>query len=130
AVLGGNLQPVNRGVSLDCGFAVRGGDVLVAGLRAFENALLDRERGDDLVPRLRWLGTLEVVGEEQLLLLGDGLLRDGGRLRGWGVDGDQDEGDEQEGSLHGELALRRGGQFVPPSRLYDRFTRRRSRWRC
>lgn len=71
AVLGGDLQAVDGSVGLDLGFAVGGGDGLVAGLGALEGAVLDGEGRDDLVPDLGRRGALEVVGEEEFLLHGD-----------------------------------------------------------
>ena len=60
---------MDGGVGGDGGLAVLGGDVLVAGLRALEDAVLDDEGGDDLVPELRGLFALEVVGENRLKMV-------------------------------------------------------------
>ncbi len=94
AVLGGDLQAVHGGVGRDGGLAVGGRDVLVAGLRALERALLDDEGRDDLVPDLGGLGALEVVGEEQFLLLGDRLGRDRRKVGREGGRSDEKQGRE------------------------------------
>ncbi len=89
AVLRGEVEAKDRGVGGDGGFAVGGGDVLVARLRAFERAVFDGKGRDDFVPDLGGLGALEVIGEKEFLLFGDGLGRDGGRVRGKGGGGDE-----------------------------------------
>src|SRR5260221_7040933 len=88
------------------GLAVCRGNVLVAGLGPLERPVLEGERGDDLMPFLRDLGFLEVVGEEELLLLGDGLLRDGGLVVGEDGRGDEEEGRERESQVHGSSLVR------------------------
>ncbi len=100
AVLGGDLQAVHGRVRRDGGLAVGGRNVLVAGLRALEHAVFDDERRDDSVPDLGGFGAFEVVGEQELLLLGDRLGRDGRQVGREGMSGEDEEGDQEEGSVH------------------------------
>ena len=78
AVPGGDLQAVDGGVGGDGGFAIGGGDVLVAGLHTLQCALFEDEGVHDPVPGLRRRGALEVIGKKEFLLPGDGFGRDGG----------------------------------------------------
>src|SRR4051812_11488272 len=78
AVLGRDLEAMDRRVWRDGGFAVGSRDVLIAGLGALEGAVFHSESWDDLVPDLCRLCALEVIGEEELLFLCDGLRRNAG----------------------------------------------------
>ena len=70
-VFGGEFQAVDGRMRCDGGLAVGGRHVHLARLGASQCALLEGESVYDLMPALVVLGALEVVGEEQLLLVGN-----------------------------------------------------------
>src|SRR5438552_2802175 len=100
-VLGGNFQAIDGGMGGDDRFPVLGRRVFLARLRALERPLLEGESIDDLMPWLRGRGTLEVIGEKKLLLMGDGFSRDGGQIGGESSRCDERKGGEENARVHG-----------------------------
>ena len=99
-VLVRDFEAVDGGVGGDDSLAILGRLGLHAGLGAEEGAIGDLEGIDHADPALV-RGAGEIIGEEQLALLGDGFGRDRRELRSVGREsgGEEEEGEE---GFHGE----------------------------
>ena len=106
-VLGWQLKAVHGGVGFDLWLAIFGWDVLVAGLGAFESTVFEGEGIDHAMPLGVVGAAFEVIGEKEVLLLGDGIGRDLRRIGGDGEGGQQRGNGEGVADVHGGIREQR-----------------------
>jgi hypothetical protein len=111
-VRGGDFQTVDGGVGRNGRLAIGCRNVLVPGLRPLERPAFDDEGIHDFVPDFVALRAVEVVGEQELLLLGNRLFGDGRPIRGKsirkaGTRGNRKQGEREAGLVHVGLSVRR-----------------------
>jgi len=96
-----NFETEDSRVSLDGdGLTILGENILHAGLGAEQGTIDDSKSRDDFDPAL--VGSAgEIISEEQIALLGDGVSRNGREFRSVGRESGGDEEERQEGA-HGE----------------------------